>query len=118
MWHRRFERARPAPAIDAAVSFDAHVDANETGIATDASSIDAADALPASCVLTDSGPVTASADGQHFENLRIVAKGVPGIAVSGKKNIVIPNVVVLHDGAAGISLSNADGASLENVVVE
>jgi hypothetical protein len=47
-----------------------------------------------------------------------VAKGTPGISISGRKNVVVKNVLVLHEGAGGIVLANADGARLENVVVE
>lgn len=70
------------------------------------------------CTLTDSGPVSATADGQHIENLHIVTDGTPGIEVNGFSDVVIHNVWIEHKNAAGIALSNADRASVDNVLVE
>jgi hypothetical protein len=70
------------------------------------------------CTLKDSGPVTASQDGQVIEGLRIVAMGMPAIRVNGHSKVTIRNVDIRHDGAPGISFSNADDIVIENVSVE
>jgi len=77
---------------------------------------DATMVLP--CTLKDSGPVTASQDGQVIEGLRIVAVGMPAIRVNGHSKVTIRNIDIHHSGAPGISFSMADDIDIENVSVE
>ncbi|MBI2389929.1 MAG: right-handed parallel beta-helix repeat-containing protein [Deltaproteobacteria bacterium] len=103
---------------------DVGADASSIDAAVDTPSmdgaVDSADAAAAEvgCKLVDSGPIIATADGQVIEDLHIVATGVPGIKVDGKKNVVIRNVWIEHEGAAGIALVNADALRIEGVFVD
>lgn len=71
-----------------------------------------------SCELVASEPVTASADGQVIENLRISADGEPAIRVDGFSGVVIRNVEIEHTGSRGIHFANADDITIENVSIE
>jgi hypothetical protein len=74
---------------------------------------------PPRCELVESGPVVASRDGEVIENLHIVARGVPAITVAGAVGVVVRNVHVEHDGAAGIDIgAGADDLVIEDVVIE
>ena len=71
------------------------------------------------CVLVDSGPVVAEADGQVIENLHIVSAEGFAISVKGFKNVTIRNVWIEHSGGAGIGIGGgADDARIENVLIE
>jgi hypothetical protein len=76
------------------------------------------DAAVIPCTLKDSGPVTASQDGQVIEGLRIVAMGIPAIRVNGHSKVTLRNLDIRHSGAPGISFSSADDIVIENVSVE
>jgi hypothetical protein len=60
---------------------------------------------PGPAALADSGPVTATVDGQIIENLRITANGAPGITINGKLNVIVRNVEIHHTGGPGISIA-------------
>jgi hypothetical protein len=62
--------------------------------------------------------VTASADGQVIESLRITSTNGPAISVNGYTGVVIRNVEILHDGGPGIQISNAADIVINNVSVE
>ncbi|MEO5726013.1 MAG: right-handed parallel beta-helix repeat-containing protein [Byssovorax sp.] len=70
------------------------------------------------CMLTDSGPVKATADGQIIERLRITADGMAGITIQGFKGVVVRDVEIHHKGGVGIDFSHADDLTIENVSVE
>lgn len=77
----------------------------------------AADAAPPGCVLEESGPVEASADGEVIENLRITTDGTPGIQVGEHSGVVIRNCEIHHANAPGIDFGGADGLRIEDVLV-
>jgi len=104
-------------ASDTSVDVALDVPPVDSASAADVATNDTRDSA-ARCMLTDSGPVVAAADGQVIENLHIVAKGAPAIKVDGKKNVVIRNVWIEHQGAAGIALSKADGVRIEDVAID
>jgi len=68
--------------------------------------------------LEESGPVSASFDGQVIENLRINTsqKQRCAISVKGHKDVVIRNVHITHKGA-GICLNDAENASIQKALV-
>jgi hypothetical protein len=70
------------------------------------------------CQLQNSGPVSASYDGQIIENLRITANGVYAINVNGYNNVILRNLEVFHSGTHGIKVNNADDILIQNVLVE
>ncbi|MEZ0314136.1 MAG: carbohydrate-binding protein [Myxococcota bacterium] len=73
---------------------------------------------PATCTLTASGPVSATADGQVIENLSITSSGSQAILVNGRSGVVIRNVRIQHSAGVGIRLTSAQGVTIENVSVE
>ncbi len=75
------------------------------------------DIAAAQIVLQDSGPVTATHDGQIIENLRITAVGQHAIEVAGHSNVVIRNVEIFHEGGHGVKCINAPGLTIENVSI-
>jgi len=78
----------------------------------------------APCTLQVSGPVTVASDGQVVEWLNITTTDTsPGIHVTGKKNVVIQNVVISHAAQTtwpfgnGIYFSNSPNLTISNVEV-
>ncbi len=67
--------------------------------------------------LRESGPVSATADGEVIEGLRITTDGEPGISVSGYQGVTIRNCEIHHLGTSGISFAAAHDLTIENVVV-
>ena len=72
---------------------------------------------PVSCTLTNSGPVTASRNGQIIEDLKITANGQYGVNVNGFSDVIIRNVLIEHRGGMGISFNNAPRIRIENVSI-
>jgi Right handed beta helix region len=71
---------------------------------------------PGPATLTNSGPVTATTDGQIIENIRITANGAPGITINGRLNVVVRNVQIHHTGNVGISITGGShGTQVQNV---
>ena len=69
-------------------------------------------------VLTNSGPVSASVDGEVIENLRITADcqgGSNGISVDGHINVTIRNVEIHHSCRHGIQSNFAHGLVIQDV---
>lgn len=62
-----------------------------------------------------SGPITVAADGQVVENLVIRSTDTPALSVAGKRGVILRNLTIFHEGAAGIELVDAPGATIENV---
>jgi hypothetical protein len=69
------------------------------------------------CTLTDSGPVTATADGQVIENLRINASSGNGITVAGLSGVTIQNCEIHHVNASGIYFQNAPDIHIYNCYI-
>ena len=67
-------------------------------------------------ILTYSGPISTSQNGQIIENLRITSgtSGNNGITVN-HDDVIIRNVEILHAGGHGILLSGADRTRIQNV---
>ncbi len=66
-------------------------------------------------VLTDSGPVSASADREVIENLKITADCQIGIRVDGYVDVIIRNVEIRHSCTHGISANFAHGLTIQDV---
>ncbi len=66
-------------------------------------------------VLTNSGPVSASADSEVIENLRITADCEVGIRVDGHVDVTIRNVEIHHSCTHGIAANFADGLTIQDV---
>lgn len=62
--------------------------------------------------LTESGPVTATSNGQIIENLRITSSGANGITVNGRTGVVIRNVEIRHTGGRGIYVTNSPNTQI------
>jgi len=75
------------------------------------------DAGDAACQLTTSGAVTASANGQLIENLRIEVSQGPAITVDGLSDVTVRNCELRHGSGPGISFSNATNLHIENVSI-
>lgn len=70
-----------------------------------------------SCALTESGPVTAKADGEVIEKLRITSTSGTALEIDGFANVVVRDVEILHQGGPGLAFSNAPGLRVERVRV-
>ena len=68
--------------------------------------------------LTSSGPVTASANGQVIQNLRITSTAGNAVTVNGHSNVTLKNLKIRHAGGRGIYFVNAPGLRIENVEIE
>lgn len=69
------------------------------------------------CGLRESGPVSATADDQVIQNLRIVAVSGDALTVVGWKRVTVRDCEIHHRAGAGITFSNADDLHLQRVVV-
>src|SRR5262245_14719357 len=72
----------------------------------------------AACALTDSGPVSATANGQVIERLRITSTSGPALTIQGFANVVVRDCEILHSGGHGILFRDAPGLRIERVRVE
>ncbi len=66
-------------------------------------------------VLTNSGPVSASADSEVVENLKITADCQIGILVDGYVDVTIRNVEIHHSCTHGIKAKFAHGLTIQDV---
>ncbi len=66
--------------------------------------------------LTESGAVVVTTDDAVIAGLRVVADG-DGITVDGHSNVTIRDSEIHHQGGRGIVFRNADGLTIENVVI-
>lgn len=71
----------------------------------------AADVCPAYGV---SGPITVTRNGQVIHDLVITSTSGPAIFINGFSGVQIANVVIHHDGGAGIALASAPSVSIRN----
>jgi hypothetical protein len=69
------------------------------------------------CTLTDSGPLSATSDGQVIEKLRITSTSGAALTIHGHANVVVRDVEILHAGGPGIDASNAPGLLIQRVHV-
>lgn len=65
--------------------------------------------------LADSGPISATVNGDLIENLRVTADCEVGIRVDGYENVTIRNVEIHHSCTHGISANFADGLTIQDV---
>lgn len=72
---------------------------------------------PSPLILTDSGPVSASADGEVIENLRITADCTIAIEVKGFVDVIIRNVEIRHSCDPGIRAAGAHRLAIQDVRV-
>ena len=67
-------------------------------------------------VLTASGPVQATANGQVIEGLEITATGTaPGVRVNGRSNVVIRNCRIRYANGQGVDADNSPNLLIEDV---
>lgn len=105
--------------VDGGDALDNADAARPTDAALDGTARGDADArAPVPCVLTPSGPVVVTADGQVVEHLRITSLSGTALRVGGHKNVVLRNLDIRHQGGPGISVANADDIRIENVAIE
>lgn len=69
-----------------------------------------------SLVLTDSGPVTTTRNGQVITGLRITSSSGPGLTIR-HADVIVRNVEIRHRGGHGIDALNASRLRLEDVNV-
>lgn len=84
---------------------------------TPASDATAPDGGAPSCLLTESGAVAASYDGQVFEYLRITSTSGPAVLVDGFADVVIRHCEIHHSGGPGIDFADAPGIRIEDTAV-
>ena len=68
-------------------------------------------------VLTNSGPVTVTADNQVVQNLLITASTGNGITVNSHVGVTIQNCEIHHVTGSGISFSNANNLHISNCLI-
>ena len=67
-------------------------------------------------VLTASGPVQATANGQVIEGIEITATGTaPGVRVNGRSNVVIRNCRIRYANGQGVDADNSPNLLIEDV---